>query len=134
MHSRGFTLIEVLVTVVIVCILTAIALPAYQSQIQKSRRSDATSALVGAAGQMERYFTERGTYATATLGSSSGNVYPSATQNGYYTLSFVSLTATTYTLRATPAGAQVGDPCGNLSYDYEGNKGTSGSLPIDQCW
>jgi type IV pilus assembly protein PilE len=123
---------EVLITVAIVGILAAIALPAYKNQIQKSRRSDAKSALVGAAGQMERYFTERGTYATATLGS--GGIYPSTTQNGYYTLSFAGHTATTYTLRATPAGAQVGDPCGNLTYDYLGNKGRTGTLPMDQCW
>jgi type IV pilus assembly protein PilE len=123
---------EVLVTVVIVGILSAIALPSYTKQIQKSRRSDAKSALVGAAEQMERYFTERGTYATATLGSS--GIYPSTTQNGYYTLSLVGLNATSYTLKATPAGAQVGDPCGNLTYDYQGNKGRTGTLPMDQCW
>ena len=134
MRNRGFSLIEVLVTVVIVGILAAIALPSYKNQIQKSRRSDAKSALVGAAGQMERYFTERGTYATATLGSAPGSVYPSTTQNGYYTLSFSALSATSYTLRATPSGAQVGDPCGNLTYDYLGNKARSGTLPMDQCW
>lgn len=132
MRNRGFSLIEVLITVVIVGILAAIALPAYKNQIQKTRRSDAKSALVGAADQMERYFTERGTYATATLGS--GGIYPSTTQNGYYTLSFAGLSATSYTLRATPAGAQVGDPCGNLTYDYQGNKGRTGTLPMDQCW
>lgn len=132
MRNRGFSLIEVLITVVIVGILAAIALPAYKNQIQKTRRSDAKSALVGAADQMERYFTERGTYATATLGS--GGIYPNTTQNGYYTLSFAGLSATSYTLRATPAGAQVGDPCGNLTYDYQGNKGRSGTLPMDQCW
>lgn len=132
MRNRGFTLIEVLITVVIVGILAAIALPAYKNQIQKTRRSDAKSALVGAAEQMERYFTERGTYATATLGS--GGIYPNTTQNGFYTLSFAGLSATTYTLRATPTGAQVGDPCGNLTYDYLGNKARSGTLPMDQCW
>jgi type IV pilus assembly protein PilE len=134
MRARGFTLIEVLVTCVIVGILTAIALPSYTNQIQKSRRSDAKSALVGAAGQMERYFTERGTYATATLGSASTNVYPSASQNGYYTLSLANLTASTYTLRATPAGAQVGDPCGTMTYTDRGVKGVTGGLSVSQCW
>ncbi|HTP47185.1 MAG TPA: type IV pilin protein [Casimicrobiaceae bacterium] len=132
MRNRGFTLLELLIAVVIVGVLAAIALPSYQNQIHKTRRSDAKSALVGAAGQMERYFTERGTYATATLGS--GGVYPSSTQNGYYTLSFANLGATSYKLKATPAGAQVGDTCGALTYDDQGNKGITGTAPMDQCW
>jgi type IV pilus assembly protein PilE len=132
MYARGFTLIELLIVCVIVGVLAAIALPSYQNQVQKSRRSDAKSALVGAAGQMERYFTERGTYATATLGS--GGVYPATTQNGYYALSLANLTVSTYTLRATPAGAQVGDPCGTMTYTYLGVKGVTGTLPVTTCW
>ena len=130
MRSRGFTLIEVLITVVIVGILAAIALPAYKNQIQKTRRSDAKSALVGAAGQMERYMTERGTYATATLAAI--GVQPT-TQNGYYAMSLAS-TATTYTLSAAPAGAQVGDPCGAMTYTDQGVKGVTGSLSVSECW
>jgi type IV pilus assembly protein PilE len=132
MRSRGFSLIEVLVTCVIVGILAAIALPSYQKQIQKTRRSDAKSALVGAAGQMERYFTERSTYATATLGT--GGVYAATTQNGYYTLSLANLSATTYTLSAAPAGAQAGDHCGTMTYTEQGVKGATGSLPVNECW
>ncbi|HKW79474.1 MAG TPA: type IV pilin protein [Casimicrobiaceae bacterium] len=135
MRIRGFTLIEVLIVCVIVGVLTMIALPSYQKSVQKTRRSDAKSALIGAAGQMERYFTERGTYATATLGSGSGNVYPSTTENGYYTLSLANLTATTYTLRAAPAAAQTGDACGTMTYTDQGTKGVSGaSLPASECW
>jgi type IV pilus assembly protein PilE len=132
MRSRGFSLIEVLLTCVIVGILAAIALPSYQKQIQKTRRSDAKSALIGAAGQMERYFTERSTYATATLGS--GGVYAATTENGYYTLSLANLSATTYTLSATPAGAQTGDNCGTMTYTEQGVKGVTGSLPVNECW
>jgi type IV pilus assembly protein PilE len=132
MYARGFTLIELLIACVIVAILAAIALPSYQNQVHKSRRTDAKSALVGAAGQMERYFTERGTYATAALGS--GGVYPATTENGYYTLSLANLTVSTYTLRATPAGAHAGDACGTMTYTDQGVKGVTGTLSVSQCW
>ncbi len=126
-------MIEVMIVCAIVAILAAIALPSYLSSVQKARRSDAKSALVGAAGQLERYFTERNTYASATLGST--GVYPSTSLNGYYTLTFGSKTATTYTLNAAPAGQQVGDPCGTFTYTDQGVKGVSGgSKPVDDCW
>ncbi|MEP6941597.1 MAG: type IV pilin protein [Betaproteobacteria bacterium] len=133
MRARGFTIVEVVIACAVVAILAALAYPSYVNTVQKSRRSDATSALLGAAGQLERYFTERNTYSTATLGS--GGVYPSTSLNGYYTLSFGAQTATTYTLNAAPAGAQSGDACGTLTYTDAGLKGvTGGTKPVADCW
>ena len=133
MRHRGFTLVEVVIACAVLAILAAIAIPSYQNTIQKTRRSDAKSALVGAAGQLERYFTERNTYASATLGS--GGVYPSTSLNGYYTLTFGSKTATTYTLNAAPAAAQTSDSCGTFTYSDQGVKGvTGGTLTAADCW
>lgn len=134
MRQRGFTLLELMITCLIVALLAAIAIPSYVSAMQQSRRSDATSALTGAAGQMERYFTEQGTYATATLGSSSTSVYPSTSQNGYYNLSLTNLTATSYTLNAAPTGVQADDPCGSYTYTDQGVKGVTGSPGVANCW
>jgi type IV pilus assembly protein PilE len=134
-RSRGFTLLEVMIACAIVAILAAIAYPSYKNSIQKSRRADATTALLGVASQMERYSTEKGTYATATLGTGAGAVFANHTENSYYNLSLANLTATTYTVRAAPTGAQAGDPCGTLTYTEQGVKGvTGGSWTKAQCW
>ena len=133
MRSRGFTLLEVVIACAIVAILAAIAYPSYINSVQKSRRAEATAALLGVASQMERWSTEKGSYTLATLGS--GGVFANRTENGYYNLSLTNLTATTYTVRAAPTGAQTGDPCGTLTYNEQGFKDvTGGSWTKAQCW
>ena len=61
-HTRGFTLIEVMITVAIVAILSAIALPAYTAYIQRSRVPPALDALSALATRMEQRFQDTGTY------------------------------------------------------------------------
>jgi type IV pilus assembly protein PilE len=62
-RARGFTLIEVMITVAIVAILTAIALPAYTSYVQRSRVPPALDALSSLATRMEQRYQDTGNYA-----------------------------------------------------------------------
>jgi type IV pilus assembly protein PilE len=108
-------------------------LPTYFNQIHKTRRTDAKSALLTAAGQMQRYFTERNTFQTATLGPV--GVYPSTSENGYYALTLTGLSPTTFTLNAAPIGTQAGDPCGTFTYNDRGAKDVAGATkPASECW
>src|SRR5467141_5334731 len=106
--SLGFTLIELMVTVAIVAILATIAVTSYSSQVQKSRRTEAKSALLDLAGREERLFSTTNAYSNvkAFLGyATSGTAVMTnvAFGNGYYTLTVtVPNPPTTYLLTATP--------------------------------
>lgn len=105
--SLGFTLIELLVVVSIVGILAAIAYPSYRSQVERTRRADAQAVLMQAAQYMERIYTEKGAY------NPEGFALPYTKSpidgaEAYYAITLPTLTATRFTLRATPQGAEAG--------------------------
>ena len=56
-QARGFTLIELMIVIAVIAVLTALAYPAYQDQVRKSRRAQAKADLVEYAQGAERYFT-----------------------------------------------------------------------------
>lgn len=142
--SKGFTLIELMIVVVIVGILTIIALPSYQAYVLKSHRTAAINAILDLASREARYYTTNNVYTTdmTALGYSVSTAFPVTMGTGgtaYYNLSVTSVTAGTsttpadFTLNAAPVGNQVNDTCGTYTYTSLGIKGiTSGSLA--DCW
>jgi type IV pilus assembly protein PilE len=99
--------VELMITVVIVSILASIAIPSYTSYIQKSRRTEAKSALLNLASLEERFFSTNNSYTTATgnLGYAVGLVPPFPVGT-YYQVSAFAVTAA-----APPANANaVGVP------------------------
>ncbi|MDZ7858186.1 type IV pilin protein [Sphaerotilus sp.] len=132
---RGFTLVELVIAVAVVAILASVAVPSYREHVASSRRTDAKTALLAAAQAMERHYTERGTYVGATLGAT--GLYPSSSPQGYYALTIVSQDADGFSLLATRSGAQVGDKCGNYTYNQAGAKGVASAstgYTVAKCW
>lgn len=138
-ESNGFSLIELMIAIAIVGILAAIAYPAYQDQVMKSRRADAKIALGHAAQLQERWFTQNGTYST-TISDIGGNT----SDEGYYAISVANPGGTgcssgsnvyCYTLTATPQAPQNTDTrCANFTLTHTGVKGVSGTLTAADCW
>jgi type IV pilus assembly protein PilE len=62
--QRGFTIVELMITVVVVAILTSIGYAAYGEQISKSRRAAARALVLDVMQHEERFFTENNTYTT----------------------------------------------------------------------
>ena len=61
-HSKGFTLIELMITVAIVAILATIAYPNYRNYVIRGQLVDATNGLASLRANMERYFQDNRTY------------------------------------------------------------------------
>jgi type IV pilus assembly protein PilE len=130
-RPSGFTLVELMVTVAIVAVLSAIALPAYQQYVIRARLTDAFSALASAQTSAEQFWSNNHTY----VGLNAANGFPAATSNFTYTLSNQS--ASTFTITAT--GVTPGPVAGfAFSIDQNGNKATT-SVPTGwtastTCW
>ena len=129
--ERGFTLIELMITIVILAIIVAFALPSYTAQAQKSRRSDGTSALSRATMVMESCRSDLATYAGCA-----GRV-AATSEESFYNLSVVITGGGTgYNLTATAAGVQTQDAlCTTITLNSQGTKGYTGTAPnAATCW
>ncbi|QSI34081.1 prepilin-type N-terminal cleavage/methylation domain-containing protein [Variovorax sp. RKNM96] len=131
--EKGFTLIELMITVAIVGILAAIAYPSYTEYVKRSRRVEGQNLLNDAAARQERYRAQNGLYAKT---DQLAQLKVPASPNGYYTLSMVS-DGTAYTLTAGRALAQTSDTkCGDFTLDDKGAKGMAAGTPgtVPDCW
>jgi type IV pilus assembly protein PilE len=136
-NGRGFTLIEVMITVAVLAILAAIAVPSYNEYVRKSRRADAKVALAQTAQQLERCFAQNNTFVYDAADAPSCP-QDFTTNDGYYTV-VVAATVTTYTLSAQPTGkgGQNNDAqCGKFILDSNGSKTSQDSSGVasDDCW
>lgn len=79
-RSAGFTLIELMITIAVVAILSAVALPSYRDYVRRSQATDATAALSTARARMEQFFQDNRKYGTS--GTTCG---PTAPTSKYFT-------------------------------------------------
>ena len=128
--NRGFTLIEMMMTVAIAAILGAVALPSFLSQLAQGRRTDAIEALMTLQQSQERWRGAQPSYAASL--SALGLAATSGT--GDYSLALLDVTATGYKARATAVVGrrQAADTaCTTLTLTVDG--GSLNTTPA-VCW
>ena len=133
-RTSGFTLIEVVITVLVIAILAAIAYPSFMQSIYKSRRTDAKKSMTEIQQNAERFRSNNPAYPSTAASAPS--------TSGHYSLVYArSADGLGYTVTATAVGTQMNDTqCQTMTITvaaggpiYSSSSGTPGS-ENDPCW
>src|SRR5262245_5597963 len=149
--ATGFTLIELLTVVAIIAILAGVAYPSYLDHIRKGKRAEGRAALLRTAQVLERWYSDKATYATTGAGidpaplfalAATSAVYSgenAADTKGAYTITAAAETGTCpkeacYVIIATPNSPFTDATCGSFTLTSNGTRcwSTSGT-PATSC-
>jgi type IV pilus assembly protein PilE len=153
-EQTGFTLIEIMITLLIVAVIATIAVPSYRDYVLRAHRTEARAALLALAAAQEKYYLQFNCYAAAldpTITASTAPTnpttcaggklaFPATSERGYYDIAVtgVSLTDWTATATAVAGKAQAADTkCSVYQLTGTGIKSASTAASVannDDCW
>ena len=130
-RQAGFTLIEIMITVVVIGILTAIALPSYNGYLMRARLTEAFSGLAAVQPKMEQHWSNTRSYVDFDAEA----LAQMPKDSEHFTFELTSATASAYVLTATGQGAAAGFV---FTIDQNGNRATTGTpddwTGSETCW
>ena len=98
--ARGFTLIELMVSIAILAILAIIAYPSFATYVQNTRIENARASMLDAIHSLERQYAQKPQFSTANINDIT---------NEYYNLSFNAINDGSYYLTAKPTSGVFSD-------------------------
>jgi type IV pilus assembly protein PilE len=140
-NQRGFTLIELMITVAIVAILASVAYPSYTHHLARAKRVAAEGLMQNVASKQEQYMLNARSYHPTVSGSSTDlsplGVVVSSEVSANYTVTVVSDNAATppnFYVEAVPNVRQASNDsrCGTLRLTSTAAKTASGGGA--DCW
>lgn len=135
-RQPGFTLVELMVTVAIIGILSAIAYPSYTQYVLRSNRAEVRAILLESVQFLERNYTTANRYDQTSAGAAIVLPYLTSPKVGTtkynITAAYGLAPAQTFTLSATPTGVMSGDGCGTYTLNNAGIQGSGGTMA--ECW
>ncbi len=130
--TRGITLLELMIVVVIVSILTAIAYPNYRQYVARAKRNEAKAALLQIATNQERFYLQNSQFTTdmTKLGFPVAGNFLSDSES--YIVNVGSASPSDFTATATfQNGGDEATKC--LTFQIDG-RGAKTSAPLADCW
>lgn len=137
--QQGFTLIELMITVAIIAILSAIAIPAYSEYVIRARITEATNALSDQRLKMERYFQDCRAYDSCGGGIAAAcqlnTVAPPPQPTAHFNYGCPVVGPSTYSVTATGFGSMTGFI---FNIDQANTRSTTGApagwVLSPSCW
>jgi type IV pilus assembly protein PilE len=118
--QQGFTLVELMITVVVISILASIAIPSYRQYVIRGKRSAAQSVMMDIANREQQFLLANRGYADKATLEANGYVPPPDVSENYTWDVTTACVTPCFVIAFTGTGGQATD--GLLTLDSQGNK------------